>query len=100
MNYHLRKMLLFSALIFGINAGSYAALHISLKKALESKMIKLKAISTGGFCGKCMRLSIINQSKIALDINIEPALIFRPSDTSYQDLVLLGNETISIDRGA
>lgn len=95
-----KVLLIFLVLIFWINGMSYAALHISLRKALESKMVNLKAISVGGYCGKCIKLSITNQSKTALDLAIEPALIFRPSDTSYQDLVLLGNESLAIAPGA
>jgi len=71
-----------------------------LKAALEKGMVKLSAVSTGAvYSGKALRMQLTNNTRDALQITVEPALIFRPSDTSYQDLVLPGTEMIALAPG-
>ncbi len=69
---------------------------ISLKRALKDKLIELLPISTGGYCGKSLSLTLISKSKEPLTISIEPGLEFRPKDSSInaQPLILLGDEAI------
>ena len=59
-----------------------------------NKMLTVVATSNGGYSGKCLKLSITNASPDAMTVYIDPAMIFIPDDTTYQNLVTLGNETI------
>ncbi len=68
--------------------------RISLKKAMATKLITVNAISTGGYCDKSLKLDLKNNTKSEITIDIDPGLIFRPQDTTFQDLVVLGNESI------
>jgi hypothetical protein len=69
--------------------------HVSLKRAMMNKTISVNAISLGGRLGsKNIKLSLTNNTTRELTVDIDPALIFAPEDTSFQDLVLPGNETI------
>ncbi len=70
--------------------------HISLLKGMTSKIITVKAVSTGGYCDKSLTLQLTNNSRDSLKVDIQPGLIFRPEDSSYQDLVVLGNEHIDL----
>ena len=52
-------------------------------------------MSLGGYLGsKNIKLNLTNNTAKEITVDIDPALIFVPEDTLYQDLVLLGNETI------
>ncbi len=81
------------ALVFSFCA---SANHMTLKRAMSSKFVAIRAVSTGGYCGKCLKLELANNTKTELELDVDPALIFRPDDSSYQNLVLLGNETIAL----
>lgn len=73
---------------------------LSLMEAVESKLVNFQAVRTEhGFNSKGLRLNITNQSKEALVIKIDPALLFEPNDTNYQDLMLPGNEMIFVAAG-
>ncbi len=75
---------------------SASANHMTLKKAMSSKLVSVNAVGNGGACGKCIKLELANNTKTELELDVDPALIFVPEDTTYQNLVLLGNETIAL----
>lgn len=87
---------LLSALFVLLSMNSYAELdHIKLTKALKTKMVSVKAVSTaGGYCGKGIMLALQNNTGTPMRLYIDPGMIFVPKDTAYQHLVLLGNEYI------
>lgn len=62
-----------------------------------SKLISVRAVSLGGYLGnKNIQLELTNHTAKQLTVDIDPALIFKPDDTSYQDLVLVGNESLAL----
>ena len=68
--------------------------------AMENKLIDFQVVRTkNSFNDKGLQISITNKSKEALVIKIDPALIFEPADTNYQDLVLSGNEILYVGAG-
>jgi hypothetical protein len=75
---------------------SVSANHMTLKRAMSSKLVSVNAVGNGGACGKCIKLELANNTKTELELDVDPALIFVPEDTTYQNLVLLGNETIAL----
>ena len=91
-----KNVVLFSC-IFSISTTCHAeAFHISLKKAMAAKLVTVNAVSNGGYCAKSISLDLTNNSTKDLAVDVDPALIFKPEDTGYQNLVLLGNETIAL----
>ena len=85
----------FMLCVLGLESNTQASVtHISLKKAMTSRLVTVNAVSNGGYCNKSIHLDLTNNTSEVLNVDIDPALIFRPEDTSYQDLVVLGSETI------
>jgi hypothetical protein len=71
--------------------------RMGLKAAMDKGLVKLNAVSNGqSYKAKALQLQITNTSKDALQITVDPALVFRPSDTGYQDLVLPGQEMLAL----
>jgi hypothetical protein len=67
----------------------------TLTQAVDSKSISLSAIKNGeAFDGKGLTLTLKNNTDKKLSIIIDPALIFQPVDSSFQDLAIIGDETI------
>jgi hypothetical protein len=71
--------------------------RIGLKEGIDHGLLKLNAYANGnGYHNKSLRLSLTNTGNKALQVVVEPALIFRPDDTSYQDFVLAGNDMVTL----
>ncbi len=68
--------------------------RVSLKRAMGAKLVSISAVSVGGYCEKSLSVTLTNNTEKEINIDIDPALIFAPADTQYQNLVLLGNEQI------
>ena len=73
---------------------SAATSRVSLKNAMLRNLITVNAISNGGYRDRSIKLDIANNTSGELTIDMDPALIFIPEDTIYQNLVLLGNEAL------
>ena len=71
--------------------------RVSLKKAMLAKTVTVNAVSLGGYLGsKNLKLTLTNNTDKELNVDIEPGLIFKPDDTAYQDLVVLGDEHLAL----
>jgi len=63
----------------------------TLKTALENGWISIAATGSGkAFNQAGLHLNIKNKTKKALQLTIDPALVFQPIDTAFQDLILPG----------
>ncbi len=72
----------------------------SLKAAVESGAIRLTATTTGkSYHSKALRLHLSNTTRQAMQLRIDPALVFKPDDLSYQPLVLPAEETFALAPG-
>lgn len=72
-----------------------------LKQALSEGLVRLEAIGSGqSFLRNGLKIRLTNLSKGGVLIHVEPALLFRPIDTNYQDLICVGNETIPLAANA
>jgi hypothetical protein len=77
---------------------SKAALKTTLTKALRDGLVSIESkANKNAYNEKGLTLKIENKSREALQLNIDPALIFVPEDTSYQDLVIAGNTITLIE---
>ena len=94
----------FSALLLLVvlSAASQAAVQKSgLKAAMDKGLVRVSAVSTGAMYNKkALKLQLVNTTRDALQLTVEPALVFRPSDSSYQDLVLSGEEMLALAPGS
>jgi hypothetical protein len=63
--------------------------------------VKISATTTGkSFKGKALSLQVSNTTRERLQLTVEPALIFKPDEGGYQDLVLPSEEMLALAPGA
>lgn len=72
------------------------SMKMTLKQALAKRMVSLVGLSQGGYLGRVLNLKIFNHTPLALEISVDPGLIFKPADTSYQNLVAVGEEQVEV----
>lgn len=96
------RLLIFSfCLLFLMPASSNALVKKGMKQALSEGIIKLEAMSNGNpYMGRALRIRVKNRRNEDVQLTVEPALIFRPSDTIYQDLLVSGTEVLAIAANA
>lgn len=70
--------------------------RLSLSDAIRMNVVKAEGVAKGGYTGQALKLKLTNNTGNPLLITVDPAVVFRPADTTQQDLVLAGNEKISI----
>ncbi|MBL7706988.1 MAG: hypothetical protein JNM21_15680 [Taibaiella sp.] len=74
--------------------------RIYLLEAVEKQMVHYSVTRTkASFNSKGLKISITNTGKEALVVKIDPAMIFAPEDTAYQDLMLPGEELLYVGPG-
>ncbi|RYD99719.1 MAG: hypothetical protein EOP54_02975 [Sphingobacteriales bacterium] len=74
--------------------------RIYLLEAVEKQMVHYTVTRTNApFNSKGLKIAITNTCKEALVIKIDPAMVFAPADTTYQDLMLPGNEVLYVGPG-
>jgi hypothetical protein len=54
----------------------------------------LNAVSNGGYIGKCLTVSLKNNTAVVVKVKVDPALIFVPDEPQYQHLVAVGEEEV------
>lgn len=87
--------LLLAPLLFAYTSTvGYASNVISLKQAIAAHKVIVSARGTGGYMGRCLNLNMVNLTCDPLTVSIDPALIFKPADTGYQNLVIVGDENV------
>lgn len=70
---------------------------VSLRKAISGKLVHIKAFSRGTTGQNALKLQLTNTGADTLLINVEPALLFKPEDTTTQPLVTQGDEVIALN---
>lgn len=74
-----------------------ATRQVPLLKALQTRQASMVELcSGGGYMGKCLSVSIRNNTKEALQVTVDPALIFVPNEPGFQHLVAVGEEAITL----
>ncbi len=88
-------------LLFLLPVSAFAGVRKhSLRSALDSGLVVMHAASNGArYCQKAMQLELRNTTADVLMLTVDPALVFRPADTSYQDLILPGSDVVVVAPG-
>lgn len=74
--------------------------RIFLLEAVEKQMVLYEVTRTQEpFNNKGLKIAVTNTGKEALVVKIDPAMIFAPEDTTYQDLMLPGNDMLYVGPG-
>lgn len=74
--------------------------RIFLLEAVEKQMVQYEVTRTkASFNNKGFKIAITNTGKEALVVKIDPAMIFAPEDTTYQDLMLPGYDMLYVGPG-
>jgi hypothetical protein len=95
----MRRLFLLILLTLG-TIDSQANVSTGLKAAMEKGMVRVAATTTGMvYHGKALKLQVRNNTRERLQITVDPALIFRPDDKTYQDLLLPAEEMLAIAPG-
>ena len=95
----MRRLFLLILLSIGI-VNSQAGVSTGLKAAMEKGFVRVTATTNGAvYHGKALKLQVSNTTRERLQIAVDPALIFRPDDKGYQDLVLPAEEMLVIAPG-
>lgn len=70
---------------------------MGLRQAMKSNAVIVEAFGNGGAIGKCLRLHLSNTTCKTLKIKIDPALVFNPVEDMYQNLALVGGDSVIIE---
>lgn len=91
------KFFLLICLVLLPFAGKAAFVSSTLSAAIANDMITVVARGSGqSYHARGLHLKLKNRTATALQLKIDPALIFRPADTTYQDLILSGETIVAI----
>src|SRR5438874_903604 len=83
-----------------VPAGMATMRKTGLKAAMEKGTVELVASSSGDvYNGKALKLKLKNKTKDPMQVTLDPALTFRPADTNYQDLVIVGEQMLVLAPG-
>lgn len=93
----------FGITIFSLGIHSFtnkATESISLKDAVVKGFIKLNVTGLGGHSGECIEASFQNISSKKLSVRIDPGLVFKPEDPGMQDILVVKEQVIVLDKKA
>lgn len=69
---------------------------LSLRQAMKSNAVIVEAYGNGGAIGKCLRLHLSNTTCKTLKIKIDAGLVFNPVEDMYQNLAVVGGDSVII----
>lgn len=99
-NFMIKGILLNLLLLMNSAYGWAENKRMYLLEAVEKKMVHYTVTrTTEPFNNKGLKIAITNTGKEALVIKIDPAMVFEPEDTAYQDLMLPGNDMLYVGPG-
>lgn len=98
----MKALLMLPVLCLALAGVSWArTTKIPLTSAISEGLVTVSAHKTAqSYNDKGLALVIENKSRQTLALQVDPALIFTPEDTTYQDLVIAGNVSTTIAPGA
>lgn len=71
---------------------------MNMTDAIKGHFVKMTAVNfKGGFTGTSVRLSVANLKKDSLDLTVDLGIILKPEDSSYQPMVLAGEENLVLE---
>ena len=72
---------------------------IDLNEAIEKGLIELEALGAGGHSGECLKVKLKNLQKKDLEITIPAGMVFEANDSSLQNLMIVKEETLLVEKG-
>ncbi len=100
LKHGISKVFISMCIMLLLATSAFAELEkLTLKRGIASKKVIIKAMSLGGYCGRCLNIQLTNTTKKALTIQVDPGMVFLPDDTAYQNLVLWGSEQVEVAPG-
>lgn len=94
------RIVLVSLLLLLSTGISAAVQKHSLQAALRAGLVEMRAASNGNlYYRNALQLELRNTTQDLLQLRVDPALVFRPADTSFQDLILPGGELLVLSAG-
>lgn len=93
----MRKTFLLSLLILSFNAISFSK-TIDIREAIQSGLIRVVPFGNGGHTERCLQLNFENLQKKNLEISIPAGLIFHTIDTSEQDLIIIQERLLVLEK--
>lgn len=84
------------SIYYSVACSAAVSKKITLKKAMALKTISVMIKANGGIGDQSLHLDLANNTDTDYTVVIDPALIFVPTDTNYQNQVIQGDETITI----
>jgi hypothetical protein len=86
---------LFAAMLPGISEANVHSMNIS--DAIKNKVVKVNGVNfNGSYTGRSVKLTVANLKRDSLDLTIDLGVILKPDDTSYQPMVLAGEENLAL----
>lgn len=77
--------------------GLSGSVKMDLSEALRNNSVKLEAVNVSGtYRGQTTKLMISNNTKSVLQIKVDVGMILKPEDSSYQPMVLAGEEMLAV----
>lgn len=89
------SLILSIAISFQVNAFNR---KMALQKAIDTKIIKAKALSNGGYQDYCMNLNLHNLSEDSLIVVVEAGRRLNSIDENNQDILIVREEIIVLKR--
>lgn len=72
---------------------------ISLREAIDKKMISVDATSLGGYSGECVQLDVVNTSGKKINVVIPSGGVFHPADEGMQDIFVVTDQVLALQKG-
>jgi hypothetical protein len=73
---------------------------LTLSEAMDKGIIKVKVTGAGGYSGKCLEAEIKNIGSKKTEIIIEPGMIFKPEDPDMQNILVVKEVKIPLEKNA
>ena len=71
---------------------------IDIREAIQSGLIRVDPLGNGGHTERCLQLKFENLQKKNLEIFIPAGLIFHTVDTSEQDLIIIQERLLVLEK--
>jgi len=89
-------------LCFVLHSFTYPTTHaeesINLEDAIKKGLVKINVKGLGGHSGNCLEAKIRNISSKNISLIIKPGTLFKPNDTSMQDIVVVRGLLFALEK--
>lgn len=91
-------IVLLSSLMLLSFAGRKDQCTLTLREGVSKGLLKINVSSLGGYSGQCLEAEIRNMSGKHCNVLIEAGSVFNPEDPEMQDILVVKDETIPLDK--